>query len=393
MSEPKKRVFILSGSGGGGSAAWGAITGTLSDQTDLQTALDAKQPLDSDLTSWAGVTRAANFDTFSATPSSANLRALLTDETGTGGAYFAGGNAGTPSAINLGNGTALPDGGLTLTDVTTNNASTTAHGFLVKATAPAANVLNVVGIANGETVYTNKALFDGTNPAALGTAAPGTSLIAAHRDHVHANPAIDTLAAATDITTLNASTTAHGLLVKATAPSAGLRNVVGIDNSETAYTNKALFDATVPAAIGTAATGSAMTAARRDHVHPIPTIGSEIVVEFAASDVTTAIAVGTVKFSTRARWGLTLTAVRASVVTAPTGSTILIDVNKNGTTVLSTKLMIDATELTSVTATTPYVISVSAFADDDVISVDFDQVGSTIAGAGVVIALYFTRTS
>lgn len=31
---------------GGDAAAWGAITGTLSDQTDLQTALDAKEPAD-----------------------------------------------------------------------------------------------------------------------------------------------------------------------------------------------------------------------------------------------------------------------------------------------------------------------------------------------------------
>lgn len=45
--------------------------------------------LDADLVSWAGVTRAAGFDTFVATPSSANLRSLLTDETGTGGAVFA----------------------------------------------------------------------------------------------------------------------------------------------------------------------------------------------------------------------------------------------------------------------------------------------------------------
>lgn len=44
----------------------------------------AYQPLDSDLTSWAGVTRASGFDTFTATPSSANLSSLLTDKTGTG---------------------------------------------------------------------------------------------------------------------------------------------------------------------------------------------------------------------------------------------------------------------------------------------------------------------
>lgn len=92
------------------------------------------------------------------------------------------------------NGAATPDyalvkdSDLSTSDITTNDASTSKHGFVVKATAPAANVLNVVGIANGETAYTNKSIFDSTNPAALGTAAPGTSLIAAHRDHVHATP-------------------------------------------------------------------------------------------------------------------------------------------------------------------------------------------------------------
>jgi Protein of unknown function (DUF2793) len=48
--------------GGGGGAAWGSITGTLSTQTDLQSALDAKQPLDSDLTTIAGLT--ATTDSF-----------------------------------------------------------------------------------------------------------------------------------------------------------------------------------------------------------------------------------------------------------------------------------------------------------------------------------------
>ena len=153
--------------GGGGASEWGAITGTLADQTDLQAALDAKQPLsavltattasfltadeakldgiatgatanssdatllaranhtgtqahttitglgtlatqsatitdyltiasasatyqplDGDLTSWAGVTRASGFDTFAATPSSANLAALVTGETGSGALVF-----------------------------------------------------------------------------------------------------------------------------------------------------------------------------------------------------------------------------------------------------------------------------------------------------------------
>ena len=71
-------------------------------------------------------------------------------------------------------------------DNTDLNANTTNHGLVVKAVAPAANVLNVVGIANAETAYTVKSLFDATNPQPPGTATPGTSLIASHRDHVHA---------------------------------------------------------------------------------------------------------------------------------------------------------------------------------------------------------------
>jgi hypothetical protein len=72
-------------------------------------------------------------------------------------------------------------------DNTDLNANTTNHGLVVKAVAPAANLLNVVGIANGETAYTNKAIFDATNPEMNGTAGPGTAVVAAHRDHVHAS--------------------------------------------------------------------------------------------------------------------------------------------------------------------------------------------------------------
>lgn len=45
---------------GVGASSWGAISGTLSDQTDLQTALNAKQTSDSELTAIAGLTSAAD---------------------------------------------------------------------------------------------------------------------------------------------------------------------------------------------------------------------------------------------------------------------------------------------------------------------------------------------
>lgn len=80
----------------------------------------------------------------------------------------------TPSAIGaLASGTKLDD--LAAPDNNTDlDASTTAHGLVVKATAPAAGLLNVVGIANGETAYTNKTIFDGCQQVAVVDALPGS---------------------------------------------------------------------------------------------------------------------------------------------------------------------------------------------------------------------------
>jgi hypothetical protein len=56
-------------------------------------------------------------------------------------------------------------------------------------TVPAANVRNVFGVDNTELRPSWKVALDATNPETLtaaGSAAPGTSLVFAHRDHVHA---------------------------------------------------------------------------------------------------------------------------------------------------------------------------------------------------------------
>lgn len=121
---------------------------------------------------------------------------------------------------------------------------------------------------------------------------------------------------------------------------------------------------------------------------PLPTASNpteSIIV--ACGDESSAITTGTAKVTFRMPYAFTLTAVRASVTTAPTGSTIIIDINEAGSTILSTKLSIDASEKTSTTAASAAVISDSALADDAEITIDFDQVGSTIAGAGVKVTL------
>ena len=94
----KKLAFEVSGVSTGTTRTLTVpnASGTIALTSDLS----GYQPLDADLTSWAGVTRASGFDTFVATPSSANLRSLLTDETGTGAAVFA--DAPQISTIELG---------------------------------------------------------------------------------------------------------------------------------------------------------------------------------------------------------------------------------------------------------------------------------------------------
>ncbi len=121
--------------------------------------------------------------------------------------------------------------------------------------------------------------------------------------------------------------------------------------------------------------------------------GSALPVElsFALSDETTDLTTGTAKLTFRMPHAMTLTEVRASVSTAPTGSTLVFDINQTASTILSTKLSIDATEKTSTTAATPPVISTSALTDDAEITIDIDQIGATIAGTGAKITLIGTR--
>ena len=118
-------------------------------------------------------------------------------------------------------------------------------------------------------------------------------------------------------------------------------------------------------------------------------LGESIVV--ACSDELSAVSVGTSKVTFRMPFSMTVTEVRAMAVTAPTGAAIIVDINESGTSILSTKLTIDVGTKTSVAAGTPAVISDAALADDAEISVDFDQVGSTIAGSGIKVIITGTR--
>jgi hypothetical protein len=111
----------------------------------------------------------------------------------------------------------------------------------------------------------------------------------------------------------------------------------------------------------------------------------------AASDETTDLTTGNGKVTFRMPYPFGIAAVRASVATAPTGAALQVDINEGGVSILSTKLTIDAGEKTSTTAATPAVISDAVLADDAEITIDIDQVGSTIPGAGLKVTLIGSR--
>ena len=112
----------------------------------------------------------------------------------------------------------------------------------------------------------------------------------------------------------------------------------------------------------------------------------------ACSDETTLLTAGTEKATFRMPEAATITGVRASLTTAPVGSVLTVDVNKGGTSVLSTKLTIDAGEKTSTTAATAAVIDTNQddVADDTEMTIDIDTVGSSSAGAGLKVTIYYT---
>ena len=105
----------------------------------------------------------------------------------------------------------------------------------------------------------------------------------------------------------------------------------------------------------------------------------------ACSDETTDLETGTGKAEFQMPYAFTITDVMMTLTTAGTGSEVTVDINEGGTTILSTKLTTDASEKTSRTATTPAVISDSALANNAVITIDIDQIGSSVAGTGLKV--------
>lgn len=131
-----------------------------------------------------------------------------------------------------------------------------------------------------------------------------------------------------------------------------------------------------------------------DRVQGIETSHPEAII-IACSDETTALTTGVAKVTFRMPFAMELFDVRASLSTAQaSGSILTVDVNNGGTTLFSTKLTIDNTEKTSLTAAALPVLNPGfpVLAVDDEITIDIDQVDATTTAKGLKVTLSGLRT-
>lgn len=194
MGQPAEQVAT------GGAASWGAITGTLADQTDLQTALDGKQVAGTYATGTGSASGTNTGDQTSIVGITGTLTEFNTALTGadfaTGGGTATGtntgdqtsvsGNAGTATALQTArtingvsfNGTAnitVPAAGSTLTDAVTvekGGTGQTAFGtsLQVLRTNAAATATEWATLAGGSEAFPVGSVFISvvsTNPATL----------------------------------------------------------------------------------------------------------------------------------------------------------------------------------------------------------------------------------
>jgi len=144
---------------------------------------------------------------------------------------------------------------------------------------------------------------------------------------------------------------------------------------------------TLPTADGTS--GQVL---QTDGAGNISFVGKTEAVQLSGSDLTTALSVGTTVAYLRMAFAMTVTEVRASLLTAgSTSGTTTIDINLNGTSILSTKLTVDAGEKTSTSAATAAVISTSSLSDDDEITIDIDAISGGATEAGLIVTLIGNR--
>lgn len=307
-------------------------------------------------TSGTVATTSDNLGAFAAT-TSAQLVGVISDETGTGSLVF----AGSPAL------TGAPTAPTAVTGTNTTQIATTAFVQQELGSLGGGSGLTPIKITNANSPYAASSgeliQVDASGGAVVITApASGSDIYFGIVDYGSSISSTNTVT----VNRQGSDTFVNGVETSIVLNSANSFAFFSLDSTDTVYQIGPWSDA-------------------QDE----GSLRETIIVSLGDED--TAIEVGTGIVTFRIPFSLTLEEIKASSNTAPTGANLIIDINQDGTSILSTKLSIDAGEKTSSTATTPAVISTSALVEDSEISFDFDQVGSSVAGAGIKVYLMGTR--
>lgn len=308
---------------------------------------------------------------------SAGMRGALSDESGSGALLFAGGDIGAATGTSLALSGAASSASLAVSGNATIGGSVTVGGIDFGTTLSSddtyAGIIrtgfnNSGGVTQWDAVYLNSSsqwvLADangsGTYPAqgiAVATVATGNATTVLTRGTIR-NDAWNW--------------TVGGLIYLSTTAGGLTQTPPGAIGDKIQVMGYALNADTMAVQIGTT----------------YETVGDKYF-EFALSDETTAITTGTAKLTWRAPFAFTVKDLRASLATVSSSGIPTVDINEAGTTIISTKLTIDANEKTSTTAAAAYVLSDSSIADDAEITFDIDVAGT--GATGLKVKIYYTK--
>lgn len=102
------------------------------------------------------------------------------------------------------------------------------------------------------------------------------------------------------------------------------------------------------------------------------------------------VAAGTTRF--RFPWAVTLLGVTAAIGTAPTGAAVVLDVNKNGSTIFTTQANRPTIAVNGFSTTAEPSPDITSMVAGDYLTVDRDQIGSSATGADLTVFIRYRRS-
>ena len=325
---------------GGGGGTWGSITGTLSSQSDLQTALDAKAPVPT--------VNAQTGTSYTLVLTDANKLVTMTNA------------SANTLTIPLNSSVAFPTG--TVVVIGQGGAGATSI-------APASGAT----INGSGSTITFSSQYTFTSIVKTGT----NAWLTYGGDFVVSNSAI------TGATKTKITYDTKGLVTA--GADAAQADITGLTTSDSPQFTGINVGHATDTTVTRASAGDIAVEGNRVFRVGGSTVGLPDVWVIPIGDETTALTTGTAKVTFRAPYAATVTAVYATLTTASSSGTPTFDINEAGTTILSTKITIDASEDDSANAATAPVISDTAIANRAKITIDVDTAGTGAAGAKIEI--------